>query len=92
MLDETERHHKELNQSKPPAFFLFVDQGEELYVRAKERQRRFSEILAHALGDPRLRAMPNVRPDVFGDLQEPAKSFAALDGPLAIKVPIARGV
>ena len=39
----------ELNQPKPLAFFLYVDQGEELYVRAEERQRRrFSEILRRA--------------------------------------------
>ena len=38
---------QELDQPKPPAFFLYIDQGEELYVRAEERQRRrFSEVLA----------------------------------------------
>ena len=41
------RRYEELNVPKPPAFFLYVDQGEELYVRAEERQRRrFSELLA----------------------------------------------
>ena len=45
LLDATERRRNELDQPKPPAFFLYVDQGEELYVRAEERQRRrFSEI------------------------------------------------
>ena len=45
LLDATERRYNELDQPKPPAFFLYVDQGEELYVRAEERQRRrFSEI------------------------------------------------
>ena len=49
LLDATERRYQELDQPKPPAFFLYIDQGEELYVRAEERQRRrFSEILAHA--------------------------------------------
>jgi formylglycine-generating enzyme required for sulfatase activity len=78
LLDETERRHKELNQSKPPAFFLYIDQGEELFVRAEERQRRrFSEVLAHALGDPRLRAMLSMRADFFGDLQKDESLYAA---------------
>ena len=48
LLDATEaRYHDELHQPKPPAFLLYIDQGEELYVRAEERQRRrFSEIVA----------------------------------------------
>ena len=50
LIDATERRRKELDQPKPPGFFLYVDQGEELYVRAEERQRRrFSELLAQAL-------------------------------------------
>ena len=70
LLDATERRHNELDQSKAPAFFLYVDQGEELYVRAEERQRqRFSEIVAHALPDPRLRAMMSMRSDFLGGLQ-----------------------
>jgi hypothetical protein len=44
LIDATERRRKELDQPKPPASFLYIDQGEELYVRAEERQsRRFSE-------------------------------------------------
>ena len=78
LLDETERRHQELNQSKPPSFFLYIDQGEELYVRAEERQRRrFSEVLAHALGDPRLWAMLSMRADFFGDLQKDESLYAA---------------
>ena len=48
LLDATEaRYHDELHQPKPPAFLLYIDQGEELYIRAEERQRRrFSEIVA----------------------------------------------
>ena len=39
--------YKKLDRPKPPAFLLYVDQGEELYVRAEERQRRrFSEVIA----------------------------------------------
>src|SRR5262249_46081838 len=36
LLDATERRYKELDQTKPPAFLLYIDQGEELYVRAEE--------------------------------------------------------
>ena len=38
LIDATERRYTELDQPKPPAFFLYVDQGEELYVRAEERR------------------------------------------------------
>ena len=54
----------------PPAFFLYIDQGEELYVRAEERERRrFSEVLAHGLDDQRLRALMSMRSDFLGELQ-----------------------
>jgi len=47
-------------------------------VRAEERERRrFSEILAQGLGDPRLRAMMSLRADFFGDLQRDEPLFAA---------------
>jgi formylglycine-generating enzyme required for sulfatase activity len=78
LLDETERRQKELNQSKPPAFFLYIDQGEELYVRAEPRQRgRFSEILARGLRDPRLRALMSIRSDFLGALQGDEPLFDA---------------
>jgi formylglycine-generating enzyme required for sulfatase activity len=78
LIDATERRRKELDQPEPPSFFLYVDQGEELYVRAEQRQRqRFSEILAHALPDSRLRMMMSMRSDFFGDLQKDEALFAA---------------
>jgi formylglycine-generating enzyme required for sulfatase activity len=72
LLDATQaRYRDELRQPEPPAFLLYIDQGEELYVRAEERQRRrFSEILARDLGDPRLRALMSLRADFFGELQK----------------------
>ena len=72
LLDATElRYRDELHQPKPPAFLLYIDQGEELYVRAEPRQRqRFSQIVAEGLGDPRLRALMSLRADFFGDLQK----------------------
>ena len=78
LIDATERRRKELDQPKPPGFFLYVDQGEELYVRAEERQRRrFSELLAQALVDPRLRTMMSMRSDFLGHLQNDRPLFKA---------------
>jgi formylglycine-generating enzyme required for sulfatase activity len=69
LLNETERRYRELGQSSPPAFLLYIDQGEELYVRAeKEQRRRFSQIIAGGLADPRLRALMSLRADFFGEL------------------------
>jgi formylglycine-generating enzyme required for sulfatase activity len=78
LMDATEaRYRDELHQPKPPAFLLYIDQGEELYVLAEERQRRrFSEILAHGLGDPRLRAMMSMRTEFFGEVQKDAALYA----------------
>jgi hypothetical protein len=71
------RYRDELNQPEPPAFLIYIDQGEELFVRAEERERRrFSEILAQGLGDPRLRAMMSMRADFFGDLQKDEPLYA----------------
>jgi len=71
MLDATVERLQELGRSKPPAFLLYIDQGEELYVRAGEQERRcFSEIVAQALPDQRLRIMMSMRADFFGELQK----------------------
>ena len=76
LIETTERRRVELNQPKPPVFFLYVDQGEELYARASEpERRRFSELLAQALPDPRLRVMMSMRSDFLGSLQSDAPLF-----------------
>src|SRR5271166_1351960 len=79
LLDATQaRYRDELHQPEPPAFLIYIDQGEELYARAEERQRRrFSEILGHGLGDQRLRAMISMRADFVGDLQKDEPLYAA---------------
>jgi formylglycine-generating enzyme required for sulfatase activity len=78
LLTATERRHKELGQTSPPAFFLYIDQGEELYVRAEEREwQRFSEILAHGLGHQHLRALMSMRSDFLGELQGDELLFGA---------------
>jgi formylglycine-generating enzyme required for sulfatase activity len=71
LLDETETRYEELAQTVPPAFCLYIDQGEELYVRVdKEKRRRFSEIVSAGLGDPRVRMLMSLRADFFGELQK----------------------
>ena len=78
LIDATERRRKELDQPKAPSFLLYIDQGEELYVRAEERQRRrFSELLVQALSDRRLRAMMSMRSDFLGHLQNDEPLFKA---------------
>jgi hypothetical protein len=78
LIDATERRRNELDLPKPHRFLLYVDQGEELYVRAEERQRRrFSELLVQALPDPRLRVMISMRSDFLGHLQSDKPLFRA---------------
>jgi formylglycine-generating enzyme required for sulfatase activity len=80
LLDATERRYQKLAQPAPPAFFLYIDQGEELYVRTADKQerRRFSEIVAGGLAEPRhrLRALMSLRADFFGELQKDELLFA----------------
>ena len=40
LIDATERRREELDQPRPPAFFLYIDQGEELYAAPGEREDR----------------------------------------------------
>src|SRR5262249_13928963 len=77
LLVETERRFKELDQPKPLTFFLYVDQGEELYVRGEEDQRRrFSELLARAVADSRFVVLMSMRSDFLGQLQSDERLFA----------------
>ena len=52
LIEATERRRVEVNQPKPPAFFLYVDQGEELYARA-ERRRSAAVLSAFVRGSGR---------------------------------------
>jgi formylglycine-generating enzyme required for sulfatase activity len=74
LLDATEDRSQ---QEEPTAFLLYIDQGEELYVRGDERQRHcFSKIVAEGLADPRLRALMSMRADFFGELQRDEPLYA----------------
>src|SRR5262249_8121602 len=68
-----------------PAFLLYVDQGEELYVRADEHQRRrFSEVISGAVVDSRLYMLMSMRTDFLGELQKdesPSKVHRKIDVP-----------
>ena len=78
LLDATERRYKELDRTKPPAFLLYVDQGEELYVRADEQQRRrFSEVIAQGVADPRVSMLMSMRSDFLGELQKDEALYRA---------------
>jgi formylglycine-generating enzyme required for sulfatase activity len=77
LLDATEARYRDaLHQPKPPAFLLYLDQGEELYVRAEESQhRRFSEVIAQGVADPRLHMLMSMRSDFLGELQKDEPLF-----------------
>jgi formylglycine-generating enzyme required for sulfatase activity len=76
LLDATERRHRELEMPEPPVFFLYLDQGEELYARSGIGERaRFSELFADGLGDPRFRAMMSMRSDFLGHLHQDKALF-----------------
>jgi conflict system STAND superfamily ATPase/TIR domain-containing protein len=76
LLDEAGRRYKELDQPEPPAFLLYIDQAEELYVRAEERERRrFSEVIVQGVTDPRLYILMSLRSDFLGELQRDEPLF-----------------
>jgi len=76
LFDATERRYEQIGQPKPRTFFLYVDQGEELYLRGERQRRRFSEVLAQAIVDPRLVALMSMRSDFLGPLQNDEPLFA----------------
>jgi hypothetical protein len=79
LVEATDRHHTKHDQSRPPAFLLYVDQAEELYVRSAGSQRlRFSELLVQAVPNPRLRVMMSLRSDFLGHLQNDRPLFQTI--------------
>jgi formylglycine-generating enzyme required for sulfatase activity len=70
LLDQTRRRYGELQYPEPASFLLYVDQGEELYVRSEPNQRRrFSELLKQVISDRRIHALMSMRSDFLGELQ-----------------------
>jgi hypothetical protein len=67
-----ERFRQELGLSPPPRFFLYIDQGEELYARTPAAEsKRFSEMLSDGLSScaRRLIVITSQRADYYGELQ-----------------------
>jgi hypothetical protein len=58
----------------PKRFVLYVDQGEELYTRAKEKDeaRLFSRLLANAARDETFLVLISLRSDFYPDFQNGA--------------------
>src|SRR5262245_64655416 len=79
VINASDEHlRKELSLTPPPRFFLYVDQGEELYARSPPAERkRFSEIIADGLASSpqRLIVMTSQRADYYGELQANAALF-----------------
>ena len=71
LIDSTDARFKtELGLAPPRRFFLYIDQGEELYWRApKDPITLFSKLIAHGLCHPRLMVMTSQRSDYYGQLQ-----------------------
>src|SRR5262249_21953522 len=73
VIKATDDHlRRELSLNPPPCFFLYIDQGEELYTRTPPAERkRFSEIIADGLArsSQRLIVMTSQRADYYGELQ-----------------------
>lgn len=68
----------EIGREAPSGFLVYVDQGEELYVRAEASQRRrFSEILVEGARDPRLSVLMSLRADFTGELHADRALFDA---------------
>src|SRR5262249_27089901 len=77
LLDATEGRLQERAQSKPARFFLYIDQGEELYCRSEEGQRRsFSKFIAQGVRAPRFAGLISMRSDFLGSLQIDEPLFA----------------
>jgi formylglycine-generating enzyme required for sulfatase activity len=77
LLEATEKRYEEQQRPKLSGFLLYIDQGEELYVRAEDRERqRFSDIIALGLKSHRLRAFMSMRSDFLGALQNDEALFS----------------
>src|SRR5262249_5723259 len=78
-IDASDEHLRgALSLNPPPRYLLYIDQGEELYVRAPPAERRrFSEAIADGLASSaqRLIVMTSQRAEYYGELQANAAFF-----------------
>ncbi len=71
LLDQTKRRYTQLQFPEPASFFIYIDQGEELYVRSEAVQGRcFSQLLKQVISDERIHALMSMRSDFLGELQK----------------------
>jgi hypothetical protein len=76
LIGATQEELKKREGEAPERILLYIDQGEELYTRAAHKDaKRFSEVLAEGLSDPRLRTLASMRADYFGRLQADESLF-----------------
>ena len=81
LIDATYAKLKEKDQLQPTSIFLYVDQGEELYLApnnaagVSKTAEAFSTALAAGVGDPRLKVLMSLRSDHYGRLQGDRELF-----------------
>jgi hypothetical protein len=70
LLNATEDKLKQREGEAPAHVLLYLDQGEELYIRAAPQEaKRFTETLAEGIADSRLSVFVSLRADFFHRLQ-----------------------
>lgn len=83
LIDATQEQLDTRQGAKPDRILIYVDQAEELYTRAlriaPKDARRFSEVLAQALADPRVLAFASLRADYFDRLQADEALYSVLE-------------
>jgi formylglycine-generating enzyme required for sulfatase activity len=85
LVEATDRHYEASERERPPAYLIYVDQGEELFLRSdRDAHERFSALLAAGLADPRLFALMSLRADFVGELQKDQRLY---ESHLLVNVP-----
>ncbi|MCG8357482.1 MAG: SUMF1/EgtB/PvdO family nonheme iron enzyme [Kiloniellales bacterium] len=78
-----ESKYRDADLEPPTRLVLSIDQGEELYSRARvktpEDAKRFSEIIAQAAEDDRVTVLMSLRSDHYGHLQDDTALARACD-------------
>lgn len=77
LISATQQELKRRQGEAPERVLLYLDQGEELYIRSLPRDaRRFSELLHEGLNDPRMCAFASLRADYFDRFQADEPLFS----------------